>query len=264
MGKDRITVTLPIGVCHQRVYIGDVRAAAFLVAFALIACVMGAEEYFVPMVAQKQGIDGAWWNTEVWIANTTGSTGSYGVVFLPANKNNIEELRAEPDPVDVLPGGTAFSSELVPQGQLGVLRILASQGLVIYARVFNSAGRGSFGQGMPAFPRNAAVKPGELVHLLGLRKSPQFRTNLGLFNPSTEAGVVRVRVYNQRGEPEGEQSYRVGPGGYLQLDDFLHAFGIQRGEHIRAEVAGSMPFFAFASVIDARSGAPTSVFAARP
>jgi hypothetical protein len=238
------------------------RKTVLVLALLLVAGWLGAEEYFVPMVAQKQGVDGAWWNTEVWIVNTTTSTGSYGVVFLPAGQDNADKLRTEPELVDIAPGATAYSSELVPQGQLGVLRIVTSQGLVAYARVFNSAGKGSFGQGMPAYSRTAATRPGEVAHLLGLRKTPQYRTNLGIFNPSTDAGVVRVRVYNQRGELASEESYRLGAGAHLQLDDFLHAFGVQRGEHMRAELSGTVPFLAFASVVDGRSGAPTSVFPA--
>jgi hypothetical protein len=252
-----------IGNSHGSGYIGAMRRALLFAAVALIASWVAAEEYFVPMVAQKQGLDGAWWNTEVWVVNTTTSTGSFGVVFLPAKQDNADKMRVEPDFEDVAPGATAYSSELVPEGQLGVLRIVASQGLVAYARVFNSAGMGSFGQGMPAYSRSAATRPGEMAHLLGLRKTPQYRTNLGIFNIGTDAGVVRVRVYNQRGELTGEESYRLGPGAYVQMDDFLHAFGVQRGEHLRAEVSGSVPFLAFASVVDGRSGAPTSVFPTR-
>jgi hypothetical protein len=239
------------------------RRTLLALAIVLVASGLCADEYFVPMVAQKQGVDGAWWNTEVWVVNTTTSTGSFGVVFLPAARDNADKLRVDPDLEDIAPGATTFSSELVPQGQLGVLRIVASQGVVAYARVFNSAGKGSFGQGMPAFPRSAATKPGEVAHLLGLRKTPQYRANLAIFNPTTDAGVVRVRVFTQRGELADEESYRLGPGAYVQMDNFLHAFGVQRGEHMRAELSGTVPFFAFASVIDGRSGAPTSVFPTR-
>jgi hypothetical protein len=151
----------------------------------------------------------------------------------------------------------------VPEGSIGVLRILTTPGVIVFTRVFNAAGRGSFGQGIPALPKTAAIKPGDVAQLVGLRRTPQFRTNIALFNPSTENGILQVRVFLQRGELAGEESYRLAPGGYVQLDDALHAFGVPRGEHLRAEVSGTVPFFAFASVIDARSGAPTLVPALR-
>jgi hypothetical protein len=229
----------------------------------LVAAAAAGEELFVPMVAQKQGQDGAWWNTEVWIANSSSSTGGYAVIFLPAGQANTEALRAEPPLDDLAPGATVYRDDLVPQGAVGALRILTTPGVEVYARVFNSAGRGSFGEGMPAMPRSAALRPGETAQLVGLRRTPQFRTNIGLLNPTTDAGTVQVRVFAQRGDLVGEQPFRLGPGTYIQLDDVLHAFGVGRAEHLRAEVSGDIPFFAFASVVDARSGAPTLIPAVR-
>jgi hypothetical protein len=226
---------------------------------ALVCGLASAEEYFVPMVGQKQGQDGAWWNTEVWICNTTVTTGGYAVIFLPGGQPNLEALRADPALEDLPPGITVYRNDLVPEGNVGVLRVLTTPGVIVFTRVFNAAGRGSFGQGIPALPRTAATKPGEIAQLIGLRRTPQFRTNIALFNPSTEGGIVRVRLYLQSGEVAGDEAYRVAPGGYVQLDDALHAFGVPRGENVRAEVTGTVPFFAFASVIDARSGAPTLV-----
>ncbi|MGD1147030.1 MAG: hypothetical protein ABR961_03645 [Thermoanaerobaculaceae bacterium] len=234
------------------------RAAFLLVALAAVGLAR-AEEYFVPMVGQKEGQDGAWWNTEVWVSNTSTITGGYAAVFLPAGQPNLDGLRAEPVLSDIAPGETIYRNDLVPEGGVGVLRFVTTPGIVVFTRVFNAAGKGSFGQGMPALTRSSAARPGDVSQLLGLRRTPQFRTNISLFNPSTEGGVVHVRVFTQRGDLAGEESYRLAPGGYLQLDDALHSFGVPRGEHLRAEVTGTVAFFAFASVIDTRSGAPTLV-----
>ena len=230
-----------------------------VIAALLVGGLAAAEEYFVPMVGQKQGQDGAWWNTEVWVCNTAATTGGYAVIFLPGGQPNLEGLRADPALEDLPPGATLYRNDLVPEGSVGVLRILTTPGVVVFTRVFNAAGRGSFGQGIPALPRTAATRPGDIAQLVGLRRTPQFRTNIALFNPSTENGTVRIRLYLQRGEVVGDESYRLAPGGYIQLDDAMHAFGVPRGENLRAEVSGTVPFFAFASVIDARSGAPTLV-----
>jgi hypothetical protein len=236
------------------------RVTCRLVAVLLLcAAPLAADEFFVPMVAQKEGEDGAWWNTEVWVANTTASTASYGVVFLPAGKSNLQELREEVTSEDLAPGATVYRNDVVPQGAVGVLRVVASPGVQVYARVFNAAGRGSFGEGVPGLPRSAAIKPGEIGSLLGLRRTPQFRTNMFLFNPSVDNGTLRVRVINQRGEVVREEVYRAAPGGLVELDDVLHGFDVSRGENLRAEVTGTVPFFAFASVVDTRSGAPTLV-----
>ncbi len=225
----------------------------------LAATSAAADEYFVSMVAQKQGQDGAWWNTEVWVSNPTATTGGYAAVFLPTGQANAEGLRAEPVLDDLPAGATVYRDDLVPQGALGVLRILTTPGVVVFARVYNSAGRGSFGEGVPALPRSAATRPGEVAQLIGLRRTPQFRTNIALFNPTAEDGLVRVRIVSDHGEVLGDEAYRLAPGASLQLADALHAFGVTRGEDVRAEVTGTVAFLASASVIDSRSGAPTFV-----
>ncbi|HUK13778.1 MAG TPA: hypothetical protein VLW17_10810 [Thermoanaerobaculaceae bacterium] len=232
----------------------------FLAALVIVgASSVAAEEFFVPMVGQRAGQDGAWWNTEVWVTNTTAATGGYAAIFLPAGQANTEALRAEPDLEDLAPGVTVYRNDLVPEGKIGVLRFVTTPGVVVFSRVYNAAGHGSFGQGIPPLTRAAATRPGEIAHLIGLRRTPQFRTNLALFNPTAENGVLHVRIVQPHGEAAGEESFRLAPGGYVQLDDVLHAFGVPRGEHLRAEVTGTVPFFAFASVIDSRSGAPTLV-----
>lgn len=228
--------------------------------FLALALPVAAEECFIIGVAQRQGQDGAWWNTEVWVTNTTAATGAYGVVFLPGGQDNTEGLRAEPMMEDVPPGATAYRNDLVPLRGVGVLRFVTTSGVIVYARVFNAAGSGSFGEGIPALTRSAAHRQGEIAHLVGLRRTPQFRSNLAFFDPSVEGGMIRVRLVAQGGEVVGEQSYRVAPGAYVQVNDVLHAFDVSRGENLRAEVSGTVPFFALASVVDARSGAPTLIF----
>ncbi len=229
-------------------------------ALALMVAVMAAgEEVFVPMVAQKQGQDGSWWNTEIWVTNTTVTSGGYAVVFLPAGQANLEGLRADPALEDLAPGVTVYRNDVVPQGGVGTLRIIKTPGVLVFARVFNAAGKGSFGEGLPGLARSAAIRPGDIAFLMGLRRTPQFRTNVGLFNPSQEDGVVRIRIVSQKGDVEGEQPYRLPPGAFLQINDVLHAFGVTRAEHLHAEVTGTVPFFALASVVDARSGAPTLI-----
>jgi hypothetical protein len=239
------------------------RRTLLVAGLLLAAATLGAEEYFVPMVGQSRGADGAWWNTEVWVSNTAAATGGWAAVFLPAGQINTDGLRAEPELQDIARGATVYRNDLVPEGKIGTLRFITTAGVIVFVRVFNAAGSGSFGQAMVPLTRAAATRPGETAHLIGLRRTPQFRTNIGLFNPSFDVGVVRVRILDARGAEVGDETFRLVPGGYIQLNDGLHAFGVARGEHLRAEVTGTIPFFAFASVIDSRSGAPTLVPAQR-
>ncbi|MEW5878448.1 MAG: hypothetical protein AB1751_10330 [Acidobacteriota bacterium] len=231
----------------------------------LLATTLSAEELFVPVAVQKQGQEGAWWNTEVWVVNTTGSVAHWGVVFLPAGQGNAELLRQEPERIEELAGfASAVYTDLVPQGELGALRFVVSPGVVVAARIYNASGRVSSGQVIPALSRQEAVRRGEVVHLTGLRRSAQFRTNVLLFCPGPEGATVRLRVVGERGEVYGEQTYGLAPGGLLPLDDVLLSFGVQRAEAARIEASGSAPFFLLASVVDSRSGAASLHWPQRP
>jgi hypothetical protein len=236
------------------------RLTLALVTAALVATMAVGEELFVPRVAERQDQDGAWWSTEVWVSNTTASTAGYAAVFLSGDKaTNLDELQSDPPLEDIPPGATIHRTDLVPQGGSGALRVIVTPGVLVFSRTSSAAGHGSSAQGMRAMPRSSAVRPGEVAYLVALRRTPQFRTNLGLLNPGLEGGTVTVRLISQRGEAVSEQNYRLGPGAVVQLDDALHSFGVVRGEHLRAELSGTVPFFAYATVIDTRSGAPTLV-----
>lgn len=236
----------------------------FLLAAMLVASTAVADDVFVPVVAQRQGPDGQWWNTEVWISNTSSSAGGFAAVFLPAGgASNLDRLDAEPAMEAVAPRATVFRDDLVPQGQAGALRLVVTPGVMVYARLVSAAGKASSAQGMPALSRSAAIRPGEQAFLIGLRRTPQYRTTVNLLNPVREAGTVTVRLFSQLGEPVFETTYQLPPGAVLQVDEILQSFGVVRGEHMRAELIGTIPFFALASVVDARSGAPMLVLAQR-
>jgi hypothetical protein len=236
------------------------RGRALLLGVVLFASVAAAEDVFVPVVAQRQGSDGQWWNTEVWISNTSSAAGGFAAVFLPAGgASNLERLDQEPEMEAIAPRATVFRDDLVPQGQAGALRLVVTPGVLVYARLVSAAGKASSAQGMPALARSGAIRPGEQAYLVGLRRTPQYRTTVNLLNPAREAGSITVRLFSQLGEPVYETSYQLPPGAVLQIDEILQSFGVVRGEHMRAELSGTIPFFALASVVDARSGAPMLV-----
>jgi hypothetical protein len=235
-----------------------------LLGAAAVASAATGDEVFVLAAVQRQGADGQWWNTEVWISNTLSTPGGYAAVFLPASgAGNLAGLEAEPPLTEIAPRATVFRNDLVPEGNAGALRLVVTPGVLVYSRIASAAGRMSASQGMPAFSRSMAVRPGEIASLVGLRRTPQFRTTMGLLNPTREAGAVTVRLFSQKGEVVHEVTYQLPAGGALQLDEVLHSFGVVRGEHMRAELSGTVPFFAHASVLDARSGAPTLILPQR-
>lgn len=233
------------------------RTRAFL-ALLLLAVSSAAEDLFVPVAVQRSGREGSWWNTEVHVINTTADLAHWAAVFLPAGKNNGELLRLELEPEEALLGhASTVRTDLVPEGSLGALRFVVSPGVAVWARIYNASGKLAASQTLPGMRREQALRRGEVGHLVGLRRNAQFQTNLFLFCPGLEGATVRVRVVGERGERFGDQTYGLAPGGMLVLDDFLLVLGVPRDEVVRAEVVGSAPFFALASVVESRSGVAT-------
>lgn len=239
-----------------------VRVALALFAAGLVASAAVAGERFVPVVAQSQGSQGSFWNTELWISNPTSRRGSYGLVFLPAGHDNSLLLSVEPETHDIAAGATVHLNNVVPPDSIGALRIVTSRGLVVRCRVFNTRGRGSAGQLVPALSVDQMVQPGDTGVLVPLLRGGRFRSNLGVFNPSASAVAVRVEVRDQSGATVGETSYNVEAGSQLQLNDVLLGFRVTRCEGCQGLVTAAGPVAAYATVIDNRSGAATFILPA--
>jgi len=233
-----------------------------LLAVLLMASVAGAGEGFIPVVAQSRGAGGSFWNTELWIANPTARKGSYGVVFLPAGHDNSRLLSAEPQIHEIAAGATVHLKDVVPPDSIGALRVVTSRGLVVRCRVFNTRGRGSAGQVVPLLTVDRMIQPGDTGVLVPLLRGGQFRTNLGVFNPSPNPVAVRIEVRNQAGETVGETSYNVEAGSQLQLNDVLLGFRLSSCGGCQALVTASGPVATYAAVVDNRSGSATFILPA--
>lgn len=232
------------------------------VAAALIlsaASTSAAVEYFVPVVAQAPGSGSSYWNTELWISNLSAGPGSYGLVFLPAGTDNTERLLKQTEPSPIGPGQTLYLKDVVPPEGSGALRITASDGIEVRCRLFNVQGRGSVGQMVPALRREELIAVGSSAHLVPLLRSPQHRTNVGIFNPTTKLLKVRVALFDAAGNEAGRASYSVEPGSQMQINDFLLGFKVLRSDGHRAVLQADGPFAAYASVVDTHTAAPAYI-----
>ncbi len=227
-----------------------------------VSSLAGAGEGFIPVVAQSRGSGGSFWSTELWISNPTSRTGSYGLVFLPAGHDNSRLLSTEPELHEITAGATVHLNDVVPPDSIGALRVVMSRGLVVRCRVFNTRGRGSAGQLVPLLTVDQMIQPGDTGVLVPLLRGGQFRTNLGVFNPSPNPVPVRIEVRDQAGEIVGETSYNVEAGSQLQLNDVLLGFRLSHCDGCQALVTASGPVAAYASLVDNRSGAATFVLPA--
>ena len=154
-------------------------------------------------------------------------------------------------------GKTVHLQDVVPPGRTGALRIVASDGVSVTCRLYNARGQGSVGQVVPALDRDEMVPEGARAHLSPLLRSSQHRTNVGLFTAAVRPVEVIATLLDAEGAEVGRTTYTLQPGSNLQVNDFLLGFQVDRADGHRLVLTGDGPFTAYASIVDARTGAPT-------
>lgn len=239
-------------MCLRRILLGGLL-------LMLASMPASAVERFIPVVAQTPGSGGAYWSTELWITNLSSRTGTYGLVFLPSGADNSERLLRQAEPVEIVAGATHYLTGVVPPDSTGALRIISSEGVVIQCHLYSVQGQGSEGQMVPALKREEMIPVGSWGELVPLLRSSQYRTNVGLFNPTSRLLKVHAVLMNPDGKPVGQAEYSLEPGSQTQLNDFLLGFKVVHSDGHRVMLSGDGPFAAYASIVDARTGSPAYV-----
>ena len=233
----------------------------------------------IPAVAHTEGVAGSFWRTDMVIFNPSDRA---AIATLNLYSSGIEGggiihvLRLPPlepmqtsslwDVGTLIPGLTAGTGFLV-------IEALDTDGqpvpIVADSRTWTGQG-GSYGQGIPAVPWSQdGILAGEERRVLGLESSDDFRTNLGIVNPTGFIVTFLVKILDAAGEDVGSVYYRLGPGGHIQRNDILREMGLEGAGYTavvrrtRAESTGggtaSEPadFVVYGSKVDQRSNDPT-------
>jgi hypothetical protein len=171
---------------------------------------------------------------------------------------------------DVL-GSSAVGFEL---NGAASLRVVPTSGLVmVTARTYNLMLEGNpqalpvgstFGQFIPGLPEGQAVPFGREARLVQLSYSVDtsrgFRTNLGMINTTGRQITVTVALYRGDRTQMGQtQAFVLLPYGFRQIDNIFKTVGapdVTDGFAVLGTTTPSGAFFAYASVIDNRSGDP--------
>jgi hypothetical protein len=183
-------------------------------------------------VVLPDAVEAGGFTTEVVLAELSGRRQTLGLTYAASaveggsTRVSIDlepyEQRIVPDVVGWLralrapgvgPAGAAFA---------GPLLLDAEAALAVMARTVaaDPLGRGRYGLAYAAAPH--ASLPTGPVHLDGLRKGGDTRTNLALVNPGESAATFRVELFSgATGAKAGETTETLGPLGFLQVGRVL-------------------------------------------
>jgi hypothetical protein len=227
----------------------------------------GPYSWIVPSVTHAPGAGGAFYTTDLAIANPGAVDATLTIRFLghdgegtdgPVTTRMLAAGRAVTY-ADVL--GSLFGIE-IGYGALRVTSDAAVLRMTAFTSTRSADGRGSVGQGVPAFDATRLATPGSPVVLVGLRDDTSARTNLVLANASGFPVTVALTLVGPDGAVPGSVNRVLPPLGMIQVSSVVSALGGSAAGDaylvLRVATAGGA-VAAYASVTDNGTNDPRTI-----
>jgi hypothetical protein len=188
--------------------------------------------------------------------------------FSGASNTNATATLAE----DIPPRGTIELNDatglngLNSAGTTGGLRVTSQSKLVVTSRIFDDQrpnGKGTIGQSVNAISRANALTAGVIPELASVNGSAGFRTNVGFFNPTTNAVTVRLELRNNSGALVGSNVITLGSYQQIQfaIASLFSNVDLSNQPNLTLTFTASAPIDAYGSVIDNTSLDPIAITA---
>ncbi|HQQ75836.1 MAG TPA: metallophosphoesterase [Thermoanaerobaculia bacterium] len=226
-----------------------------------------AATWILPSSARAPGQGGAFYSTDLALANTGAVDATYAVKFLGHDADGT----AGDEKTFTLAAGKGVTYADVLGSVFGVgtgygaLRVTASTtAFAVSSQTWTPAGSGgTFGQSVPGFGDADLVKAGIPRSIAAVREDAAFRTNLILANAAEAPVDVDVALVSSAGAALASKRYTLPPLGMTQVTRVVRDLGVS-AETAGARLVLSTPttngaFAAYASVIDATTNDPRTL-----
>ncbi len=226
---------------------------------------------FIPAAAHVSGAAGTDWRTDLEVHNHGDAQAQYEIALL------VQDV-ANPNPMSLpfhLSSGQSVRYSDVLYSAFGftgsaALRITATTGeIAVSSRTFNQTPDGTYGQYIGAVPSAGAIafgQEGRIIQLTHNQASDTgFRTNVGLLNASDGQILVEVDLYRWDGTQLGTRSFWLEAASFTQKDRLFRTVtgdDVSDGYITIRTLTPNGRFFAYASVVDNRTGDPIYIPAA--
>ena len=200
----------------------------------------------IPAAASVRGNYGSDWRTDVVIHNPSQDT---LVVTLELLGPAPPDLQTAVLPEALEPGQTLVLEDMVasffPDHSSGAVVMTArtAEGrqapIIVTSRIWTDSSDdiGTFGQGIPslAWEEDGALNDPEKI-LIGLERSENYRTNIGLVNlSSTYLGVFAIDILDSEGNFLAAHWLELPPGSWIQHNGLLAFLGLE-GSNMTASI----------------------------
>jgi 6-phosphogluconolactonase len=213
--------------------------------------------WYLPSSARAGGAGGAFYTTDVTVANVGTTTANYFLKFLGNNRDGS----VGPQRNFSLPAGRSatyadvLKSVFNIDSDYGAIQVGGSEDLIVLGQTSTPGFGGTFGQSVPAMEGQDLISFGKPRSIVAVRDDASFRTNLILCGTTEFVSVdVDVNLISPDGATLGTKRYRLPPFGMIQVSRVARELGAT-GDLNGARLDLSTPtaggsFAAYASVID--------------
>ncbi len=224
--------------------------------------------WLLPSSARVQGANGAFYTTEVTLANEGSTAANFTVKFLghqQDGRNGAEVVRTVaansvlsiPDVLGTLFGVTSDYGAILFNADQSTARVLSQTSTP------PPSGVGTFGQAVPGFGPQDLATAFTPRTLAGLRQDSSFRTNAVIANATDKPTRVDLTLMSESGATLGTGSYDLLPYEMRQIGTVVTALGAPDGTS-NASLVVSTPtagarVATYAAIIDQTTNDPRTV-----
>jgi len=226
-----------------------------------------ASTYVVPVVAHWPGAGDTAWRSDVSVVNRSASKANMTLSYA-----SVTDTMTGSYATTVAAGATVMWRDvlvavlgLAPSGtNKGTLQVISDVPLTVASRTYNETPEGTFGQYIPALAASSTVAAGKTGVLPHLTQSAAYRTHVGFANLSSSGSCTgRFRLFGPTGAALGSPvEVTAAAGRSIQRDYVFAAAGAGTADVAYATVevvTGTCEAWAYASVVDAATGDPTTI-----
>ena len=211
-----------------------------------LAAPMRAETVYVPVV-EPVNAAGTPLATQLWISNFGNVERPYATAFLQDGAAATKSIGA------TVPADRAvYLDKVAAEGETGLLAIDAAQELLVNAWVKSTHGKQTFYAGLPVISSANQVAAGAVAYLNGVgRDGSRDVSQVALANLGSAAAQCQIDVVDLNGDfVRSAGTVEVQAKSMSRFDD---ALGLRGEAAATAKVTCDQPFYALASMVDART-----------
>jgi len=188
--------------------------------------------WILPSSARSRGLNGAFFTTELLLANTGSQSASMTLEFLGNNRDGRNGISK----TLTLAAGTSLSYPDVLASVFGVadgfgaIRVISSSSAVVVQgqTATPSTGGGSYGHSVPAVWYSDWIAQGLPRTIVAIREDGQFRTNLILTNATEDPLEVQLELRTQEGIELARKELVLRPLEMTQLTRLVRSLGVEQ------------------------------------